>query len=96
MKITNRKDKKKLAHNPLAVFTTDALLDEPSGRGSNSVEAAWGRIGGQSGYGQAKARSSDQAQNAAKARGAKARKEKLANDNNNGVPAARARTRLNE
>jgi hypothetical protein len=62
MKITNRKDKKKLAHNPLAVFTSDALLDELSRRGSNSVAAAWRRIGG----------------------------------NNNGVPAARARTRLNE
>jgi hypothetical protein len=73
MKITNRKDKKKLAHNSLAVFTADALLDELSRRGSNSVAAAWGRIGG-----------------------AKARKEKLANNNNNGVPAARARTRLNE
>ena len=96
MKITNRKDKKKLAHNPLAVFTTDALLDELSRRGSNSVAAAWGQIGGRSGHGQAKARSSDQAQNAAKARGAKARKEKLANNNNDGVPAARAWTRLNE
>jgi hypothetical protein len=38
MKITNRKDKKKLAHNPLAVFTSDALLDELSRRGSNSVQ----------------------------------------------------------